>query len=208
VNRLLPSPAMVVACVALLVALGGTGYAATKINGKTLKDRSVPSAKLKRDSVSGSEIREATLQTVPRAASAGQADHAALADAAARAENAGRADSAATAADLPDLTFENLTLEHGWTTYLETRPPAAALDAQGIVHLRGGMSDGSSPIVFTLPAQLRPATNVYVPVDLVNGHPGRLSIDPDGTVVVVAANGFTDAKAFTSLEGVTFDAGD
>jgi hypothetical protein len=208
VNRLLPSPAMVVACTSLVIALGGTGYAAAKINGKSLKNRSVASSKLMRDSVGGTEIRENTLQTVPRAASAGQAEHAALADAAARAENAGHADSAATAADLPDLSFENLTLENGWTTYPDTRPPAAALDAQGIVHLRGGMSDGSSPIVFTLPPRLRPSSDVYIPVDLVNGHPGRLSIQDDGTAYVVAAGLWTDAKAFTSLEGVTFDAGD
>ena len=206
-NRLLPSPAMVVACVALLVALGGTGYAATKINGKTLKDRSVPSAKLKRDSVSGSEIAEATLQTVPRAASAGRADSAARADSAGRADSAAQAD---TAADLPDLTFENLALENGWTTYVDTRAPAAALDAQGIVHLRGGIyqPSGSIPIVFTLPPQLRPSTGVYVPVDLVNGHPGRLAIEPGGTVYVIAAGPTSDARAFTSLEGVTFDAGD
>jgi len=205
VKRLLPSPAMIVACTSLVVALGGTGYAATKINGSTLKNRSVPSAKLKRDSVSGTEIAEATLQTVPRAASAGRADGAARADSAGRADSAAQAD---TAADLPDLSFESLTLENGWVTYPDTRPPAGALDAQGIVHLRGGMGDGSSPILFKLPARLRPSSVIYVPVDLVNGHPGRLGIQPDGIVYVISAGTFADAKAFTSLEGVTFDAGD
>jgi len=214
VNRLLPSPAMVVACTALVVALGGTGYAATKINGKALKDRSVASSKLMRDSVGGTEIRENTLQTVPRAASA---DRATLADAATRADGAGHADTAAhadsatSAADVPDLSFENLPLLHDWEMYPNTRPPAAALDAQGIVHLRGGMYQqpaGSSPYPFELPERFRPSSDVFVAVDLLNGHPGRLSIKADGSVFIIAAGPYTDAKQFTSLEGVTFDAGD
>jgi hypothetical protein len=205
VNRLLPSPAMVVACTALVVALGGTGYAAATINGNALKDRTVAATKLKRDSVGATEIREDTLQTVPRAAGAGRADTAARADSAAHADSATAADSAA---DLPDLAFVNLTLEKGWTKYLETRAPAAALDAQGIVHLRGGMSDGTSPYTFTLPADMRPAQDVYVPAGFYNGRGGRLFIHTDGRVYVSPEGPFTDASAFTSLEGVTFDAGD
>ena len=42
-----PSPALVVALLALFVALGGGAYAATQINGKNLKDRSVAGKKLR-----------------------------------------------------------------------------------------------------------------------------------------------------------------
>src|SRR5690349_6461457 len=88
-----PSPEMAVALLALFVALGGTGYAVTKINGKVLKDRSVPAKKLKKDQLTGTEINESKLGKVPAAA---QADHAAAAD---TATNAANANAAATATE-------------------------------------------------------------------------------------------------------------
>jgi hypothetical protein len=42
---------------ALSVALSGTAVAATKINGKILKNRSVPAANIKVNSLTGTEIR-------------------------------------------------------------------------------------------------------------------------------------------------------
>jgi len=92
----LPSPAMAVALLALFVALGGTGYAVTKINGKVLKDRSVPAKKLKKDQLTGTEINEGKLGKVPAAA---QADHAAAADNATNAANAANASAAANATE-------------------------------------------------------------------------------------------------------------
>ena len=62
-----PSPAMVVALIALFVALGGSGYAAISI-----KNGSLPGKKLKRNSVTGKQVRESTLKTVPQARSATQ----------------------------------------------------------------------------------------------------------------------------------------
>jgi hypothetical protein len=66
-----PSPAMVVALIALFVALGGSGYAAVQLNGKVLKNGSVAGKKLKRNSVTGKQIKESALATVPRARSLG-----------------------------------------------------------------------------------------------------------------------------------------
>ena len=53
VTRYVPSPAMVVACAALAVALGGTGYAALKlprnsVGTKQLKNSAVTNRKLAR----------------------------------------------------------------------------------------------------------------------------------------------------------------
>jgi hypothetical protein len=53
---------MVVALIALFVALGGSGYAAISI-----KNGSLPGKKLKRNSVTGKQVKESTLKTVPRA---------------------------------------------------------------------------------------------------------------------------------------------
>jgi len=88
-----PSPSVAVALLALFVALGGTGYAAVKINGKSIKsgtitgskfknktltagkfkNKTLTGGKLKNDTLTGRQIRESTLGTVPRAAVAATA---------------------------------------------------------------------------------------------------------------------------------------
>jgi hypothetical protein len=62
-----PSPAMVVACIALIVALGGTGYAAiilpaNSVGTKQLKRNAVVSKKVKNNSITGADVRESTLR--------------------------------------------------------------------------------------------------------------------------------------------------
>src|SRR6185437_11522198 len=83
----LPSPSMAISLLALFVALGGTGYAAVKINGKSIKpgtitgskfknktltgskfkNKTLTGGKLKSDTLTGTQIKESTLGTVPRA---------------------------------------------------------------------------------------------------------------------------------------------
>lgn len=62
---------MVVALLALFVALGGSGYAAVQLNGKTIKNATIAGKKLKRNTVTGRQVRESTLATVPNANSLG-----------------------------------------------------------------------------------------------------------------------------------------
>ena len=62
-----PSPAMAVSLLALFVALGGTGYAAVKINGKNIKTRTVTAKKFKNNTLTGKQIKESKLATVPKA---------------------------------------------------------------------------------------------------------------------------------------------
>jgi hypothetical protein len=61
---------MVVAMVALFVALGGSGYAAVQLNGKTIKNGTIAGKKMKRNTITGRQVRESTLGTVPRARTA------------------------------------------------------------------------------------------------------------------------------------------
>jgi len=65
--------ANVVAVIALFVALGGSVYAANKISGKTIKKGSEPGNRLKNDSVTGKQVAESTLGTVPNADALGGA---------------------------------------------------------------------------------------------------------------------------------------
>ena len=106
-----PSPALLVACAALFVALGGTVLAATKIDGRTIRVKSlpgnrlavgslpgnrlqagtIPGSRLAKNSVRGDQIDVGTLGQVPNAA------HADSADTARRAQTAVAADHAADA---------------------------------------------------------------------------------------------------------------
>lgn len=114
----LPSPALVIAGLALFVALGGTVYAAKKarINGKAVKVKSLPGNRVKLRSIpanrlqpgafaalsaqagpiTGAEIDELTLGQVPEAAHAVNADTAQSATDAQTAVNAVNAVNAQT----------------------------------------------------------------------------------------------------------------
>ena len=80
-RRLVPSPSMFVALVALFVALGGSAAAAIVITGRNIKNNTVEgsdikngalaSRDMKKDSIGGVAILESRLKTVP---SASQAD--------------------------------------------------------------------------------------------------------------------------------------
>ncbi|MGH3409762.1 MAG: hypothetical protein ACRDRJ_45815 [Streptosporangiaceae bacterium] len=75
----------------------------------------------------------------------------------------------------------------------------------GIVQFKGAMSTtGTNQVAFTLPKAFRPATDVYVPVDLCNSAEGRLFILPSGVVTVTTEETLSDAQCFTSLDGASF----
>jgi hypothetical protein len=75
-RRLLPSPAMVVAVVALIMSLGGSAYALVvtgkqirnnTVTGKDVRNRSLTGREFRRDKLGGRAIDEGTLATVPGA---------------------------------------------------------------------------------------------------------------------------------------------
>jgi hypothetical protein len=117
--KLRPSPAMVVASLALVVALGGTAFAgpvarlAKMISGSTIKPRSIPGNRLKNDTLTGKQIKESSLGSVPTARRATNATHAGTAGSATNATNAasatnathaGTADSATNATNAANAT--------------------------------------------------------------------------------------------------------
>jgi hypothetical protein len=63
----MPSPAMVVAIVALIVALGGTAIAAQNINGGAIEKQTIGGGKLKQKTLTGFQINTNKLGTVPAA---------------------------------------------------------------------------------------------------------------------------------------------
>jgi hypothetical protein len=95
-------PAFAVACLALMVALGGSVYAASKIDGHSLRRGSLPGNRLERASVPGNRLQPGTLRggrIEPGSLTGVQVDAATLGKVpeAARADIAGSARTANTA---------------------------------------------------------------------------------------------------------------
>lgn len=105
----------------------------------------------------------------------------------------------------PSAGAVDLALQSGWSVTPSGSGPARAFLDGGIVSLRGAIAGGSTGLAFNLPAEMRPATDVYVAVALCNATQGRLLIQPSGDVVVqTKPGGFADAQCLTSLDGATF----
>jgi hypothetical protein len=200
--------ANVMATLALIVALGGTSYAATtlkknSVSSKQIKNSSITSSDVKNNTLTGSDIKESKLGTVPSATSATAA---ATAGHAGSADNATHATTADTASTLPSLTYHPLTLINNWDNYNSPdRIPSYAVDAQGIVHFRGAIEGGSDVNAFTLPAAIAPGSVVWLTADEVFGTTGRIDIYPDGNVYVEDDPDDAGSGAnFTSLDGITY----
>src|SRR3712207_5047377 len=89
------SYANVVATLALFVALGGSAYAVTQITSKQVKNRSLKGADMRRNTLTGKEIRESRLGRVPRARAATSATTAQSAGNSVIAQSAGDAQTLA-----------------------------------------------------------------------------------------------------------------
>ena len=96
----LPSPAFVIATVALFAALGGTSFAATKVIASTHKDKKADT-KLVKKLAPTLNVKHA--KTADIATAAANATHATTADSATNATNAGNAANAANAANASKL---------------------------------------------------------------------------------------------------------
>ena len=223
-----PSAAMLVAGLALSVALGGTASAAfDQSKGDTLiAKHSLSGNRLKNHTVVGAEIRLNTLGKVPSALIADTAHLATNADSAKRAVNADSANHAAaadtathantadTANGLPQLHWVNLTLTNSWVDANpspDARPPAVALDAQGIVHFRGQIMCSvatCSSTFSTLPANLNPSQTVRVTANQYNDATGQINIGANGSLDNFYDPDHTTALyTRTGLDGITYALG-
>ncbi len=97
-----------------------------------------------------------------------------------------------------------LQLQNGWTNAPFATSNAEVFLDDGIVVFKGAIANGASTSPFTLPPAMRPATDVFVTVDLCSSVPGRLYIQPSGSVTIQSTTTFADAQCLTSLDGAMF----
>jgi hypothetical protein len=220
-----PSPALVVAVIALVVAMVGTGYAATQlpknsVGAKQLKKNAVTTAKIKKNAVTGAKVKKHTLTgdninldklgTVPTANVANTANALAPLEATHIVGAPG------------EPAFEDGSTNYG--TFEGRGHPSAGFfkDHEGVVHLQGFVKVGSgSPLarIFSLPPGYRPAAsssvyfNVfcspelelcedsehYAPLITTGSNLSFLSQTFNGAVITLP-------NTIVSLDGVTFRA--
>jgi hypothetical protein len=151
-----PSPALIVAILALVVATSGTAFAAASQNGDTLiSQRTLSGNRLRLDTVTGSEVA--------------------------------------------NLAWGAIILQSGWAP--ATRIPKAALDVQGIVHLRGAATGGTDATIGTLPKSVSPTARIYLTARNNNGDTVGIILQANGSIVVQGALG---PDMFVSLDGLTY----
>lgn len=158
-----PSPALVVSIIALVVALGGTSYAAfslprNSVGTRQLKRGAVTTQKLRNGAVTGAKIQLGSLGTVPSAA---------------KANTAGYATSAATAADAGHATTADTATSAGHATNADQlggvnasayQTLASGKTLTGSWGVGGGTSDWMGDSVqFRLPLAAPPTGSDYIP---------------------------------------------
>ncbi len=95
-----PSPALIIACVALFLSLGGVSYGVATgfIDSREIKNNTIRSKDIRNGQVTGADVKEASLAKVPSAGSADSAGTANSANTASTAANAAHATTASNAA--------------------------------------------------------------------------------------------------------------
>jgi hypothetical protein len=113
---------------------------------------------------------------------------------------------AATSIGTSSVHFQNAALKNGWKRSGTTAPAGYVKDSSGIVHLRGGIANGSSnTVAFVLPKALRPSHPLF-PVIVAEGPTvAYLRIQRNGDV---SPSGSGGVSGFTGLDGVSFAAGE
>jgi hypothetical protein len=210
-RRLRPSPAMVVALIALFAALGGTVYAAGHLNGKTIKKnsepgnriktKSLPGNRLKNDTVTGTQVNESTLGQVPSAAKASSADsvkgETPISLKRVEATN-GATKAAAETAAAPVPLFSEGALSfygkclHDTTADVTYSEVYAASTIDGTIVLQDSFQDG---LTNSTPTFIGPATP----------EPNRLINSGDSDSAAANTASFADADDYPQLQAVAAD---
>lgn len=200
-----PSPAMIIALVALVLAMVGTGYAAVNLPKKSvgtaqLKAKAVTNAKIKNGTITGKKLKLNTIGTVPNAT------HASIADLASTV-SPNAIHQVGTPGEPPFLSGStNL----GASGPLLLPTVKFLKDHDNIVHLEGiaqAGEGGTIPALFQLPPGFRPPSGNVV---IGNTNEGTYIIAGSNTVIEgqdISGLVITEAGEPAILTGISFFAG-
>ena len=212
----LPSPALVISVIALIVAVGGGAYAIGASTNKTI--RKVVNKQITKRAPGLAVKHAVSADSATSAKTAAAADYAKVADSAKAANSATTATSANTAQNLapPEAVhligepgepkFEN-GAENGLT--LSNNPAGFYKDRQCVVHLQGTVyakSSGGQPS-FALPPAYRPPAWVLGAVGVldVTAYAGYYEVGSESGIVTLYANDLTPSVLY-GLDGINFRA--
>jgi hypothetical protein len=185
--------ALVISVIALVMALGGIGYAAGTIGTSEIENGAVTAKKLHRGAVKTNKIRPDAV-TGPKVAES----------------TLGRVPSARIASRLtsPERYHEvgapgEPGFENGAENFGEPFSTAAFfIDHEGVVHLKGTVKASTFSVIFTLPARYRPRQQLFIPTQA-SSVASSIYIYPNGEVQVRGGSGATNNYA---LDAITFRA--
>jgi hypothetical protein len=143
-----PSPALAIAVLALVVALGGSAYAVRQINGATIKIRSIPGNRIANNALTGTQINEARLGRVNEARNATNSKFALRASAADSAANSLNAGNASALGGFPPSAFQ------GRIRWAVVNASGTVVDQSGGIASPTVHSGGSSTYVIDFGADL------------------------------------------------------
>ena len=202
-----PSPALVIALIALFVSLGGVGYAAISVGTREIRNNAIRTQDVRNNELRGRDVRNSSLT------------------------GADVALNSITGADVRESTLDfGTALFNGRPVNEPVRflgagghpfgagfrgatpsecagclAPGFWRDGIGVVHLQGAVQGPDGGVMLTLPDGYRPSGNARFTVlssSSGSDSTGVLTITPGGAVVLT--NG--DFDGVTSLDGVTFRA--
>ena len=105
-----------------------------------------------------------------------------------------------------NLIFHPITPSGAWSNIGGSSAPlGGVLDSNGVVHLRGAISGGTSnTVAFTLATSLRPSHTLYLTAARSNGGSAVLEITSNGQAKPIG----TGVGTYTGLDGISFAAGE
>lgn len=225
-----PSPATVIALIALFVALGGTSYAVSK-----LPKNSVGSAQIRKNAVTSAKVKDGALavadlskkaqaalrgQTGAPGAQGVQGPQGPAGPSTPQTIGAGTigsaqlADGSVTTAKLADppawTTLTNAELGSGWSTNTFNNPGQYFKGADDIVHFRGDVTctmPGCVDIFDTLPTAIRPERNVHTVLYVLNNSNSLAQIAPTEltSIGILGVDNFTfTGQVHVYLENLSY----